>query len=143
MAQRPHSPFKPLWVLFIILVGVSAVTIASKLMRAKDIVPWRTNFAAAREEARRDSKPVLLYFTASWCPPCQEMKHVTWSDSVVESKLRNYVPVKIDIDADSATAIQFEVNPIPSFVLLDKDGNVVKRTDGFMEPMQFLAWLEG
>jgi thiol:disulfide interchange protein len=143
MARGKHSPFKPLWVLFAILCGVSAVTIASKLWQPKEIVPWRTDFAAAREAARRDSKPMLLYFTASWCGPCQEMKHITWSDSAVEKKLRDYVPVKIDIDADTPTALQFGVEPIPAFVVLDKEGNIVKRTDGLMEPMEFLAWLGG
>ena len=143
MARGTHSPFKPLWVLFLILCGVSAVTIASKLMQAKEIVPWRTDLATAREEAKRDSKPLLLYFTASWCGPCQEMKHITWSDSAVEMKLRNYVPLKVDIDANQALAQQYGIDGIPAFVLLDKEGNVDKRTDGLMEPMQFLAWLEG
>jgi thiol:disulfide interchange protein len=113
------------------------------MTRAKEIVPWRTDLSAAREEAKRDSKPLLLYFTASWCGPCQEMKSQTWSDAGVETKLRNYVPVKIDIDADQAMAQEYRIDGIPAFVLLDREGNVAKATSGFMYPLQFLAWLEG
>jgi thiol:disulfide interchange protein len=143
MPRISNSAFKPLWGLFAILLGVSAITVISKMTRAKEIVPWRTDLSAAREEAKRDAKPLLLYFTASWCGPCQEMKSQTWSDVSVEAKLRNYVPMKIDIDADQPTALQYQINGIPAFVLLDRDGNVAKETSGFMYPDQFLAWLEG
>src|SRR5690242_1204958 len=119
MSRPSNSAFKPLWGLFAILLGVSAVMIISKTMKPKEIVPWRTDLSAAREEAKRDSKPLLLYFTASWCGPCQEMKSVTWSDSAVEKKLRDYVPVKIDIDANQPLAQQYGIDGIPSFVLLD------------------------
>ena len=142
MPRTSNSAFKPLWGLFAILLALSAITVISKLSRAKEIVPWRTDLPAAREEAKRDSKPLLLYFTASWCGPCQEMKHVTWSDTAVEMKLRNFVPVKIDIDANQQLAQQYVIDGIPAFVLLDKAGDVERQTSGFMEPMQFLAWLQ-
>ena len=143
MPRTANSAFKPLWGLFAILLGVSAITVISKMTRAKEIVPWRTDLSAAREEAKRDAKPLLLYFTASWCTPCQEMKSQTWSDTSVEAKLRGYVPVKIDIDADQAMAQEYRIDGIPAFVLLDREGNVAKATSGFMYPLQFLAWLEG
>jgi thiol:disulfide interchange protein len=142
MPRSSNSAFKPLWGLFAILLGVSAITVISKMTRAKEIVPWRTDLSAAREESKRDSKPLLLYFTASWCGPCQEMKSVTWSDSAVEMKLRNYVPVKIDIDANQQLAQQYGIDGIPAFVLFDRAGDVERQTSGFMEPLQFLAWLQ-
>jgi thiol:disulfide interchange protein len=142
MSAKSTSAFKPLWGLFAILLGVSVVTVISKMVKPKEIVPWRTDLSAAREEAKRDSKPLLLYFTASWCGPCQEMKSVTWSDPAVEMKLRNYVPVKIDIDANQEMAQQYRIDGIPAFVLLDNAGDIDRQTSGFMEPVQFLTWLQ-
>jgi thiol:disulfide interchange protein len=143
MARSSNRAFKPLWGLFIILLGVSAVTLISKAVKPKEIVPWRTDLAAARAEATKNAKPLLLYFTATWCGPCQRMKSETWSDASVAARLQNYVPMKIDIDLDPATAQQYRVDGIPTFVLLDRTGKIDKQITGYMDPAQFLAWLEG
>jgi thioredoxin-related protein len=29
------------------------------------------------------------------------------------------------------------------FVLVDKDGRTIKRTTGYMTPVQFIAWVDG
>jgi thiol:disulfide interchange protein len=137
-----NSAYKPLWVLFAILLGVTAITAISKFVReGSDRIPWRQDVSAAAEEARRDGKPRLLYFTASWCGPCQKMKGETWSDGGVEAKLRAYVPVKIDIDQNPALAQQHAIDSLPTMIVLDRDGNPVKRTSGFMTPSAILAWL--
>jgi thiol:disulfide interchange protein len=142
-APRANSPFKPLWFLFALVAGLSLVTAVSKLRHAKELVPWRTDVAAAMDSARVAGKPALLYFTATWCGPCQDMKADTWSDAAVEAKLRAYVPVKIDIDQNVELALQYNSEAVPTFVVLDKDGRTIKRTSGYMTPVEFIAWIDG
>ena len=36
---------------------------------------WNTNFTSARVVASISNRPVLVFFTASWCPPCRMMVH--------------------------------------------------------------------
>ena len=91
-------PTGPMWGVLLILVAMIAVSGVSRLFAAKEIIPWRTDWSAAREEARRSNKPVFAYFTASWCAPCQDLKHTTWADAKVDAALRKFVPIKIDID---------------------------------------------
>ena len=137
-----NNPFKPVWGLFAILVVVAAISLISKATAREDKVPWRTDVPAAGLEAKQAGKPVLLYFTASWCGPCQQMRSATWGDPKVDAKLRSsYVPVKVDIDANRATALAYEIEAVPTMVLLDAEGNVARRTSGFLEPDEFLAWL--
>jgi thiol:disulfide interchange protein len=110
-------------------------------MRPKEIVPWRTDFAAARQEARSAGKPVFAYFTAAWCGPCQSLKHTTWADKDVEAALRGYVPVKIDVDQNQELARQYNVRAVPSFAVLGGDGEPLKQVDGALPPEELLNWL--
>jgi len=134
---------RPVWGLFLLLLAMAAVTIVVRATRPKEIIPWRTDLAAAREEAGRTGKPVMAYFTASWCGPCQSLRHTTWADKTVDAALRDYVPVKVDVDADAAAAQRYEVRSIPAFAVLDAEGKAKKSTDGAMAPEQFVAWLKG
>lgn len=136
------NAYKPLRGLLLIILGVAAVTVLSRTLSAKDKIPWRTDVAAAAVEAKGLGKPVLLYFTASWCGPCQQMRRATWSNAAVDGRLRSsFVPVKVDIDADRPTAIAYEIEAVPTIVLLDGDGKVARRMSGFMEADELLAWL--
>jgi thioredoxin-related protein len=137
------SAQKPLWGIFVILVAVSALVTISKLFRAKEIVPWRTDFIAAREESRTSHKPILAYFTADWCGPCDEMKHTTWADKHVEETLRDYVPVKIDIDHNLDLAMKYNADPIPLLAILNDEGHIVRQYTGLIEPADFVLWLKG
>lgn len=133
---------RPFWGLLIILAVVIAISAAPKLFGGKDIVPWRDDLAAAREEGRRDNKPVLAYFTAEWCGPCQSMKRTTWADADVEESLRSFVPVRIDIDQQRNLAHAYAVDAVPMFVVIDGEGRVLKATSGALRADQFIEWLE-
>ena len=139
---KTHSPFKPVWGLLIIVVGFTAVTMIARTVGARDRIPWRTDVSTAVADGAREKKPVLLYFTASWCEPCQRMKGATWSDARVESALKSYVPVKVDIDREQTTAQAYQVDAVPTFVVLDGDGKTVKRATGLMPADEFLAWID-
>lgn len=137
-----NKPLRPVWGIFLILCGVVAVSLIAKALRPKEIVPWRTDFAAAKEEARREGKPVFAYFTASWCGPCQTMRHTTWADAGVEAALRDYVPVKIDVDRSPDLASDFRISAVPSFIVVGKDGEPRRQADGALPPGDMVAWLK-
>ena len=138
-----NGAYKPLWGVLAILVGVSAVVVASRLMQPKELVPWRHDLAAATSEARQSGKPLFLYFTASWCGPCQEMRRTTWSNASVERALQGYVPVKIDVDEHPDLVQRYHVEPIPAFIVQPAgiDAPPTKSTAGAMLPEEFARWL--
>jgi thioredoxin 1 len=71
-------------------------------------------------------QPVLVDFTASWCPPCRVMKPVLAELAADRDDLR---VVQLDVDADQRTAAEYGVLSMPTFILF-RDGREVKRLIG-------------
>lgn len=84
------------------------------------------------------SQPVLVDFTAEWCPPCHMLAPIVdklneeWNGAVKVGKL--------DIDINVETAMQYGVMSIPT-LLLFKSGQPVERLTGFMQKERILARL--
>ena len=140
-----HPPkskaLKPFWIILVALGVVIITSLLTHLLQAKERIPWRSDLAAATVEAQKQNKPLFLYFTASWCEPCQRLKTTTWADPDVESALAEYVPVKIDIDEHPEIAKKYPSDGIPHFVVLQQDGSVLKDSVGAVPSGEFIAWL--
>jgi thioredoxin len=62
--------------------------------------------------------PVLVDFTAAWCPPCRVMKPVLEEIAAERDDLRI---VQIDVDANPVTTVRYGVLSMPTFMLF-RDG---------------------
>ena len=105
-------------------------------------IAWRTDLDAALAEARSTNKRVLVDFSADWCPPCQAMKHDVWPHPQVEKAISaGFVPVLVDADRDTVLADRYQVASIPTILLLDTDGRVARRNNGFLSRSGMLRFL--
>ena len=107
-------------------------------------VAWRGGFDAAMSESAQTGKPVLVDFTASWCPPCKVMKHEVWPDAKVAGAVNDgYVPVLVDVDdpKNSAVARKYGISSIPTILVLDAKGEGLRAGD-FMSRSAMLEFLE-
>jgi protein disulfide-isomerase len=141
-AGLSRSPLKPVMFIAAVFFAVAAVVAVSKLAGPSEKIAWRTNLGAAQHEAATSNKQVLLYFTADWCGPCQQMKRTVFSDDEVERALRFHVPVKIDVDQQPVLARKYGATSIPRMVLVDDDGEIVHEASGAMTSQQFIAWVK-
>jgi len=141
IAPKRPSALRPVWFIALMFGAVLLVVAVSKWTTRAEVVPWRGDFAAAQAEARSANKPILLYFTAEWCGPCQQMRRYVWTDPQVAEALKNFVPVRIDVDRDPKLAQQFHINPIPAFFILDSSGQIARNYEGAMEPQEFINWV--
>lgn len=138
-----NKAIKPYIAPLILILGFAALYFIPPLLEAKEIVPWRTDPVAAMAQARAANKPAFLYFTATWCGPCQGLKHTTWADPAVAKALSSYVPIKIDVDQFANLARQYPSDGIPHFVIVSGDGKVLRDYTGTLQPKEFVDWLNG
>lgn len=146
--QKWRGPFVwlvvgALFVFFSMPMLKAAYYQASNTPVPKDNIAWLTDYRAALAESKKSGKPVLLDFSASWCPPCQVMKHEVWPDAEVGAAVaKSFIPVYMDADSTtSAEAAQrYGVSSIPSIIIVDGDGNVL-RSGGYMSKASMLEFL--
>ena len=119
-------------VLFLAAAGSMTVW---RLMRKSHpgSIPWQTDVKAATTEARHSGKRLLLDFSATWCGPCQMMADEVWPDGdVAHAVAEHYVPVAIDIDSDAGATLarQYDINAVPTIMVLDDNGKVLRQAHG-------------
>jgi thiol:disulfide interchange protein len=135
---------RPVVFLLIVFVSVFAVVGVSKWRMPRELVPWQSDVAAAQAQAQKANKPILLYFTASWCGPCQMMRRNVWSDARVASAAAAYVPIRIDVDQNPEIAVQYgATESVPVLMVMDSNNQVIRRIDFALEADDMIAWLNG
>ena len=104
-------------------------------------LPWIANatdadYAAVVEEAL---VPVVVDLWAPWCGPCRMVS------PVLENLARQYAGkvklVKVNVDESPAISRRFEVQGIPTLLLVRK-GEVVTRQTGAAPEPTLRAWLD-
>ena len=89
-------------------------------------------------------KKIMLDFSAEWCSACKELEEVTFADSKVKEKLREFVLIRADVTAnghkEKALAKAYGVFGPPVIIFFDKDLHVRKSKTivGFLPPQEFL-----
>jgi thiol:disulfide interchange protein DsbD len=102
--------------------------------------PFNSALLVSATEAR---KPVLIDFSADWCIPCREMEHSTFVDPSVVSEARRFVAMKANLTKqDKHTEdlmSRFEIQGVPTTMLIDSSGKVFQRKVGYIGPQEMLS----
>lgn len=98
---------------------------------------------AAFAQAREAQKPVLLYWGAEWCPPCNQLKATLFNRQDFIERTRAFVPVYVDGDRPGAQKLgaRFKVRGYPTMVLLSPDGQEMTRLPGEVDAQQVTQML--
>ena len=86
------------------------------------------------------SKSKLMYFGASWCGPCRQMKQI-FKDEKVKNLLDKLDFVVYDVDVNKDMARQYQISTVPTMIFIDKDG-IIRRYVGGISKSALVKILE-
>lgn len=127
------------------LTGMAALGLgafAGSAWAAESTAPaWQEWSPRVFEQARRESRLVLLDVAAEWCQLCRKMDLTTYRDpKVLEAIQRRYIPVRADVDRVAEIKQRYGAYGVPAVVILDGGGNEIIRRRGYLTP-EWLYWM--
>jgi thiol-disulfide isomerase/thioredoxin len=94
--------------------------------------------------AKRENRPVLIYWGAEWCPFCHTLKSTVFSrpDFIAKSKL--FLPVYLDGDDEGAQrwGETFHIQGYPTLIIFDPDRHEIMRLGAGRDVAQYAAALD-
>ncbi|HEY0097182.1 MAG TPA: thioredoxin family protein [Archangium sp.] len=117
--------------------------------------PWSLVAWVPLEQAQAISRernvPILYYFSADWCSPCQVLERDIFNNDYAARNINTrYIPVKLkdtreeegmNLPAVQAVIDQYHVMAFPSFVVVAPDGKLQHQSrgyNGYTATLQFL-----
>ncbi|RAM53539.1 MAG: thioredoxin [Hapalosiphonaceae cyanobacterium JJU2] len=90
-------------------------------------------------EVLQAEEPVLVYFWASWCGPCQLMAPlVNLAANTYSDRLK---VVKMEIDPNPITVKQYQVEGVPALRLIQGD-NILASMEGVIGKEKLISFLD-
>ena len=107
--------------------------------RAKQL--WGNDLAAAKAQAAKNNKLVLVDFTGStWCPPCIALhEYVLTQPEFLDFAEQHLELVALDFPRDNEQvdpanarlALEYQVDGFPTVIVMDPQGKTLHRLEGF------------
>lgn len=113
-------------------------------LAAQTGIDWRTDYDAARQEAREKGRRIVLHFFMTGRPICRAMDEDTFAQAEVARAVRDrFIGVRMDVLARPEL---FEAaigsRGVLATCVMDADGDVLSELRGYAGPQVFLRFLE-
>src|SRR5689334_6604223 len=131
------------------LVLCLGLGLGATLAHAASDVSWLpaagdADIERAFAQARDEHKPVLVYWGAAWCPPCNQLKATLFNRQDFIERSRAFVAVNIDGDLPGAQKLgsRFKVRGYPTMILFTPEGTELTRLPGEADAPQVMNLLQ-
>jgi thioredoxin-related protein len=106
--------------------------------------PWLTSLGAAKKKAKEQDQLIFVDLFADWCGWCHRMEQEVFPSEVFQKATTNKVLLRLNTeDAAEGTKVsqQFNVNTLPTFLLLTPDMTIAGIIRGYAPSAEFVTKL--
>jgi thiol:disulfide interchange protein len=96
-------------------------------------IAWVDNHDAGLAQAKAEGKPVFLILHADWCSWCKKSFSETFPDPRITALKDRFIWLRINSDKEQKYKKQYGQEGFPMMVLLNPDGSVLKKIDGYRD----------
>lgn len=124
----------------VLLLGVSVFILISTAQKA--LPDWQKFTQSGYAQSLENDRKMIIFFHADWCIPCRELKARTLSHHRVLEALDSFKMFQVDMthaaDPQARKAREaFDVQGVPTVILISSQGAVVERITGLVGPEEF------
>ncbi|MFP3927999.1 MAG: cytochrome c biogenesis protein CcdA [Desulfobacteraceae bacterium] len=107
-------------------------------------IQWSPYKPGVLAEAVQQGRPVILDFTADWCPPCREMEERVFSDPDVVDAGRDPAMIRVDLTRSrpehAPLLKRYQVRGVPTVIFIRPDGKEASslRVESYVNKDDFL-----
>ena len=143
---------RPRWLptLLVVFGAVALLAVVDLVARGggtAGAVTWVDDWPSAKAEAAQRGKPILVYFSADWCPGCRLFSNTVLSEDRVAAALSERVvayraPLDTPDSSGQTLARRWGIEAIPAMVITDASGDPLSGYAGGLNEDEFLAWVD-
>ncbi len=101
------------------------------------------DYEGALKAAKKDNKPVLLYFFTQSCYYCRLMDSKTLADKEIDATLKkDFVYLRVDLDKSTDLQKLYQITGTPTSWFLESSGNRVGAIPGYVDAKTYRRILE-
>lgn len=126
---------------YVFSVLVVAVSVYALVPSDRESIMWDPYSETALTNIS-DNQGIIIDFYADWCIPCKELDALTFSDPRVIELSKEFTTLKADMTRSVSPEVEslrnkFNIVGVPTVLILDSDGNELKRITGFVNADEF------
>lgn len=124
---------------FLLWLAGLCILPSTLLGRVADAVWYQGTVENAFKEAEKSKKPIFIYWGATWCPPCNEIKKEVFAAPDFAEIMKPFIAIYLDGDDEEAQiwGEKLGASGYPTILVLNTKGAEVVRLDHGLDFNEF------